>query len=503
MIFPDWSMENSSCTTKKSGENKMMKVSWTPDEDANLLALIESHGTLSWTVIASKLMIRTGKQCRERYHNHLQPNIKKGDWTPEEDNIIVMMHQKIGNQWAKITKLLPGRTNNAVKNRWYSAHAAKTMGGTSDVKAVSHAISKSGARKSAAKGPVVPKLNLTAPMSMELDSSSQQAHCFSFLDGGPGLKSPGRSAVCTSTKEFHERQPQLQDLQLFTHDHGSHDHEMTDSSRSSVLSGRMSSRGHANLRVDVGDEVFEFLAEKDEGDLDDDCDGLYLFGFDGEESAMQTQRSDGASSEAETSFLWAWTSNLTPSPPLLSPSKGHTNEYGLEASAAALHTFTRLRSLPDFGENVSSPASSGAVTSDDDGAFGEDSSPEGPGPEGDEGGGDWACVDLEALWSARSSATDDGENHNVNFAGAGGDAAAAGAAAASAGSNVVTAGVDLKVSVEPHCEMHSQSKSKGKGRSKGTLLGAIKNIDISTSPLSPRRTPRTPRLVDAAKKQRM
>lgn len=71
---------------------------------------------------------RTGKQCRERFHNHLDVGIKKGDWTEEEDRIILVLQREIGNQWAKITKLLPGRTDNAVKNRFHATERAKSRG---------------------------------------------------------------------------------------------------------------------------------------------------------------------------------------------------------------------------------------------------------------------------------------------------------------------------------------------------------------------------------------
>jgi hypothetical protein len=104
----------------------LTKGQFTTEEDQLIVDFVTQNGDRAWPKITAVLPHRTTKQCRERWFNNLDPSVSKGPWTPEEDRMIFDAHARFGPKWSQIAQLIPGRSDNAIKNRWNASISKRT-----------------------------------------------------------------------------------------------------------------------------------------------------------------------------------------------------------------------------------------------------------------------------------------------------------------------------------------------------------------------------------------
>ncbi|XP_047313400.1 transcription factor MYB8-like [Impatiens glandulifera] len=187
-------------------QNGKKKGSWSEEEDNMLKAYIQKYGIWNWREIPKYAgLARCGKSCRLRWLNYLCPSVKRGNYTKQEEDIIIELHQKHGNKWSIIAKELPGRTDNEVKNYWHSHikkkrltkqnHVYKSRARTSRLKDVQHVKPSFGYENSFDHLPILdtsdqptinePTFSVISPSSSELIYPNPEICAFSetlFLD---------------------------------------------------------------------------------------------------------------------------------------------------------------------------------------------------------------------------------------------------------------------------------------------------------------------------------
>ncbi|CDP00751.1 unnamed protein product [Coffea canephora] len=169
----------------------MNKGSWSPQEDQELMDYIQKHGEGHWRNIPKATgLLRCGKSCRLRWVNYLRPDLKRGNFAEDEEDLIIRLHALLGNRWSLIAGRLPGRTDNEVKNYWNS-HLSKKLASVG-IDPKHHRLSHHLARNlinSIATGETSSALEHHQPFPLDHDqikSSSASDH-YQASDAGDGI----------------------------------------------------------------------------------------------------------------------------------------------------------------------------------------------------------------------------------------------------------------------------------------------------------------------------
>ncbi|KAF9898233.1 Transcription factor myb3r-5, partial [Lobosporangium transversale] len=214
--FPDGSRDKDQCLHRwrMISKPRSIKGPWTPEEDRQLRALVNELGAEKWVLIASRLGSRTGKQCRERWHNHLDPTIDKSPFTAKEDELIFKLFEQFGSKWAEMSKLMPGRPDNAIKNHFNTSMQRKrrrlSLQDPSELQA--KAEQAGGAPSASFSSPVAsPTSTTTSPPSL---SRRHRFDPYERRHSMPSLDLPSRTQNATQAQ--HEQQQQQPQQRTFS-----------------------------------------------------------------------------------------------------------------------------------------------------------------------------------------------------------------------------------------------------------------------------------------------
>tara|TARA_B100000780_G_C20999327_1_gene399796 strand:+ start:13 stop:753 length:741 start_codon:yes stop_codon:yes gene_type:complete len=183
--FPDKSRSDIQCLHrwKKVLKPGLKKGPWTPVEDDLVLKAVLKLGIqhVKWSNVAALVNGRLGKQVRERWYNHLDPTLNKGQWTKEEDAALVKWQADFGNKWVKIADKMPGRSENGIKNRWNSAKRRrggedKRKGNSGKSKVVRKSTSSWSGKTNGGKGSVDMSSGKKRKATSSSSSSSSSSH---------------------------------------------------------------------------------------------------------------------------------------------------------------------------------------------------------------------------------------------------------------------------------------------------------------------------------------
>ncbi|XP_065853367.1 transcription factor MYB8-like [Euphorbia lathyris] len=217
-------------TTPCCSKVGIKKGPWTPEEDELLANYVKKEGEGRWRTLPKKAgLLRCGKSCRLRWMNYLRPCVKRGRIAPDEEDLILRLHRLLGNRWALIAGRIPGRTDNEIKNYW-NTHLSKKL--------ISQGIDPRNHK------PLNPNPTSSIPQHLNQNAAPKSAKY---------LEEIGRPYRVTATK-LSQTFNLTTDQQLYNHDHHPQIPAVNEGIDNSLATGLHSGQGQINGEYCIGNE---------------------------------------------------------------------------------------------------------------------------------------------------------------------------------------------------------------------------------------------------------